>query len=571
MRTRSLLLGSAVLVVTGALLAPAGASGSSRPFVMRDVRASVADIPLGHVHYPVDGDHAQPDTQIEPSIAVNPANPANAVAVFQEDRIDSGGDAGNGFATTFDHGKHWIHGYLPGLTPKTGGTFERASDAVVAWGADPAQKGHYLVYANSLVFDQDTHNGMPSGMAVNVSKNGGRTWSKAVILEQDGLGGLNDKNWIVADNGTGVGHTTGRVYVVWDRVAPMVYTYCDKGCDKLSNWANASTKNDTFYTFGATAGIGSYPLVLPNGDLGIVYQTDAAGTPPIKVTDQPDFAPNELQYAVAAGAGSVVWPAPLPFPQEGFGISANKSTCCAQQRAGTLPSAAVDQKTGRIYVAWEDSRHRSDGLNDILVSSSTNGVVWSSPVKVNKDRGDSHVNHWDAMIDVGPDSTVHVAYRQRLEKDGLSPFVDTYYQRSTDAGLKWSTPLRVNIHERADVRYAAFSRGGAFLGDYNQIAAASDGTAYVVHHESLPRYKGERCNCSFGSGNGHQHQYTYVGVIGPALPRKSGHSAGGLGSPTMAPLRTGGAVPEVLGAGAVLLALGLALRRRPRRFALSAP
>src|SRR5437763_339008 len=67
-----------------------------------------------------------------------------------------------------------------------------------------------------------------SGMAVNVSKDGGRTWSKAVVLEQDGLEGLNDKNWLVADNGTGVGHTAGRVYVVWDRIAPLVYSYCDK-------------------------------------------------------------------------------------------------------------------------------------------------------------------------------------------------------------------------------------------------------------------------------------------------------------------------------------------------------
>src|SRR4051794_13501123 len=94
-------------------------------------------------------DYIQPDTQIEPSIAVNPANPKNAVAVYQEGRIADGGDATNGFATTFDGGKTWKYGEIPGLTiyPGQGGTLERASDAVAAFGPNNT------VYANSLVFD----------------------------------------------------------------------------------------------------------------------------------------------------------------------------------------------------------------------------------------------------------------------------------------------------------------------------------------------------------------------------------------------------------------------------------
>src|SRR3982750_3506819 len=94
-------------------------------------------------------DYIQPDTQIEPSIAVNPANPLNAVAVYQEGRIADGGDATNGFATTFDGGASWAYGELPGLTtyPGQGGLMERASDAVVAFGPNNT------VYANSLVFD----------------------------------------------------------------------------------------------------------------------------------------------------------------------------------------------------------------------------------------------------------------------------------------------------------------------------------------------------------------------------------------------------------------------------------
>jgi hypothetical protein len=74
--------------------------------------------------------------------------------------------------------------------------------------------------------------------------------------------------------------------------------------------------------------------------------------------------------------------------------------------------------------------------------------------------------------------------------------------------------LKVN-QVTTDVGYAAFSRGGAFLGDYNQLAVASNGRVYLVHSEAMAAYKGEPCNCSFSSGNGHQHQYTYVAVIQP--------------------------------------------------------
>jgi len=524
-------LAAGFAVCAGLALAPASAGPSAAgPSLIRDVRASHADIPLGKVSYPIDGSHPQPDTQTEPSIAVNPANPKNAVTVFQEDRVDAGGDAGNGFATTFDGGKTWVHGYLPGLTRYTGGTFDRASDAVVTFGADPAQRGHYLVYANSLVFDDGSSpsgDSNQSGMAVNVSKDNGLHWSKAVILEQDGLAGLNDKNWIVADNGTGTGHTTGRVYVIWDRITPMVYTYCDKGCDQLSNWANATTNNGTFYVYNGQPGIGSYPLVAPDGSLDVIFQGDFGGPPGLQNPpgEQPDMAiaGSQLQIAIAKGAGAVPWPAPLTFAPTSTGIAANDSNPVGEQRAGTLPAAAVDPKTGRLYVAWEDGRFRTDGLNDIVFTTSTDGVTWTPPARVNHDPVNDHVDHWNAMIDVA-NGVVHVGYQQRLEKQGtptersahgFSPYIDTYYQESKNNGATWSTPLRVN-KIRADVGYAAYSRGGAFLGDYNQLAVASNGRVYLVHNVAMAAYKGEPCNCSFHTGNGHQHQYTYVAVIQPA-------------------------------------------------------
>jgi len=121
-----------VLALTG----PAVARADTVPTLIHDVRTG--SDPLGSkvpaAPDPIQ-DYVQPDTQAEPSIAVNPANPLNVVTAYQEGRIADGGDATNGFATSFDGGATWTSGELPGLTtyPGQGGVFQRASDAVVAF------------------------------------------------------------------------------------------------------------------------------------------------------------------------------------------------------------------------------------------------------------------------------------------------------------------------------------------------------------------------------------------------------------------------------------------------------
>ena len=94
-RLLPLVLGGALALLVAA---PAGAAyAPGGPVVLRDNMASqmklVPPPPTG-----ANGLHPQviePDTEIEPSIAVNPANPLNAVAVFQEGRVDGGGDETN--------------------------------------------------------------------------------------------------------------------------------------------------------------------------------------------------------------------------------------------------------------------------------------------------------------------------------------------------------------------------------------------------------------------------------------------------------------------------------------------
>jgi hypothetical protein len=507
--TISLLLAAAVLA------APAAAQ--TAPTLVRDVKTGMWKGGTRDASAPV-ADYVQPDTEIEPSIAVNPNDPNNAVAVYQEGRIDSGGDATNGYATTFDGGRTWQYGELPGLTtfPGQGGSFDRASDAVVAFGPDN------LVYANSLVFDSET-DATRSGITVNVSKDGGRTWSPPVAFQDDNVGGTNDKNWIVVDNGDGPGHHKGRVYVVWDRVAPIVYDYCDHDCDQLANWLPTLQTIDPVAFPGQ--GLGAYPVVTDDGGLAMAL-TMLGGALPVSpfVTDQPEPEEYEglaTQQAImlAPGAGSTPWPAPLawtPPAQVAFSETRGQP---AQRGPEGIPSLTVNRKTGTLHYVWDDGRGR-EHANDVVISSSTDGgATWSKPAPVNPGPRDDFVDHYGATIDSGSDGTLHVAYRVRDEAEPFSPYIDSYYQESKDDGKTWSAPLKVN-RKPSDMRYGAFSRSGTFEGDYDQIASMG-GSTYFVRCQGAPAAKGEPfpldpadTTMSFVDENrGHQHQSCYVSLI----------------------------------------------------------
>ena len=502
----------------------APSASTPRPTLVQDAKTGSDPIVGGPTSGGADSiqDYIQPDTEIEPSIAVNPKNPKNVVTVFQDRRIADGGDATNGFSTSLDGGKTWTTGTLPGLTnyPGQGGVFERASDAVVAFGPDGT------VYANSLVFDFNANNGLRSGLTVNVSKDGGRHWSPPVYIADDMIGGLNDKNWIVVDQSDAPGHHKGRVYVVWDRIAPVLYDYCDHDCDKLANWL------PDFQTIPAVAfagqGIGSYPVIQKDGGLGIVLDALSGGVPMPSGTDELEVEPGSEQvvYLAAPAAGSTPWPAPLAFlPPVKIATNFSNGTP-AQRGSDGLPAAAIDPASGTIYAAWDDGRYRTDNTNDAVVSRSfDNGLHWTLPQRVNPGSTIDHVDHYAVGVAVGAGGTVHVSYRQRDESSHgplYTPVIDTYYQESVDGGSTWTTPLKVN-KVASNPWYGAFSRNGTFEGDYDQIASAG-GYTYIVRCQGASAYKGEPAPLvpnPNGSntlvlteeGKGHQHQATWVALV----------------------------------------------------------
>lgn len=506
------LVSAATLIVAGVVAsAPAAPSHSGaarkaafaaakrrhKPRVLRDKEAGVHNLDVTGVE--------QHDTTIEPSIAVNPENPKNAVACYQEGRVDAGGDQVNGCTATFDGGKHWTDSHLPGLTPDVGdGTYDRASDAVVAFG--PGN----VVYANSLVFDDTSGNGLRSAIVVNVSHDGGKTWGPMITVEGDQGGGLNDKNWITVDNSDAPGHHLGRVYVVWDRVAPVLVSYSD---DEGETWSPPSV-------IYSGQGIGTLPLVLPSGDLGIVFTTLAGGPAVRPPEGESQTDAEKLVYTFSAGAGTVPFPSALSFSPF-VTIDDDLSNGVRGQRASDgLPTADVDPTTGRIYVAWDDGRFRADNPtaspeNDIVYSYSDDGVQWTPAARVNPPRkpdkpSNNAIDRFNPMIGVGKNGVVHIAYLKRREgasQADFSPFVDTYYQQLKKGKTKWSKPLRVNRFH-SDTRFAAFSRNGAFFGDYNQVAVTGSWT-YIVRCEGHRQFATEQATFPPQV----HHQRTWIAIV----------------------------------------------------------
>lgn len=461
------------------------------PSVVRDVQAAIHEMKVEPPQ--------QADTTTEPSISVNPENPLNVVAVYQAGRIDAGCAQTNGYAVTFDGGKTWDYGPFPKLTTANGGTYPKASDPVVAFGPDN------VVYMNHLMCSGGTEN----DLAFSVSKNGGKTWGKPIMVPVERTLPLDDKNWITVDNSDAFGHHKGRLYLVWDNVAPVVAMYSDDG---------AQTWNGPFVIYPGQ-GIGTVPLVMPNGDLAVVYNTLASAQPAVHQdpysTDPQNVRTLSKQIiSVAHGAGLVPTGGPLVFAPPTT-VDAWRGRDARQQRAAEdLPTAAVDPKSGRIYVAWGDNRFREDIVNDIVITHSDDGgLTWSGVRRVNPGKKNDHLEHFTPAIEVGKDGIVRVSYRTQQQNASanileFSPFVDTYYQQSSDEGKTFSSPLRLNRGFRSDVRFATYSRNSAFYGDYSQIAVTGS-WAYVVRCESFRLHANEPA--SFPPKV--HHQRVFVAVV----------------------------------------------------------
>jgi hypothetical protein len=393
---------------------------------------------------------SQHATEVEPDTF---AFGSTIVAAFQQGRFVSGGGAsGIGWATSTDAGASWVHGSLPGITTFAGdGPYDRATDPVVAY---DAKHGAWLVA--SLGKHQAT-----GTWDVLVSRSAdGLAWGPPVTVALNPAHGSLDKPWVVCDDWS-TSSFYGHCYVQWTDFVGA-----------CSQHVQLSTSTDGGLTWGAVetpantaSATGGQPVVQPNGTV-IVPITGGCNQNSLLVFGSVD--------------GGASWSAirhvtPIRRHVVAGGLRGGKYV---------LPSAEVDG-TGRVYVAWQDCRFRRNcRSNDIVFSTSTDGVNWSAVRRIPIDPVGSTVDHFIPGLAVdrstsGAGAHLGVAYHfyPQTDCDVSTCQLDVGFVASTDAGATWGAPTQLAGPMRLSWLANA---GGAMVGDYISTSFASDGKAYPV-------------------------------------------------------------------------------------------
>jgi hypothetical protein len=343
---------------------------------------------------------SQHATEVEPDTF---AFGATIVSAFQVARIFGGGGADIGFSTSSNGGKNWSSGLLPGITVFEGGsTFTAASDASVAYDA-----AHAMWLISSLAI------GTSIQVIVNRSPDG-INWGHPVVVAATGSP---DKNWIVCDN-TASSPFYGHCYVEWDDPSSADLIEMNTSNDGGMTWGRSLN------TGNQDVGIGGQPLVQPNGTvivpiLGISATTDSI-------------------VAFSSTNGGVSWSnavtvATISDHGEAGGL-----------RSPSLPSAEIDG-AGTIYVVWSDCSFRANcAANDLVMSTSSDGLTWSAPVRIPIDPITSTVDHFIPGLAVDPatsGSTAHLTltyYYYPVSNCGAVCQMDVGFVSSQDGGLTWT-------------------------------------------------------------------------------------------------------------------------------------
>jgi len=367
----------ACLAVLAVALSACSGGGSSSPLTTPST-PSTPQNPVGPNLIQISSDPytvgpGQHATEVEPHMI---ANGSTLVAAFQTGRIPNGGGTDIGWATSADGGNTWTHGFLPGLTTGEGtGPYDAASDPVVAYDAR-----HAIWMIASLPLSATF-----STPAVVVSRStDGLSWQNPVSVNANSPG--SDKNWIVCDPWPSSPYY-GNCYLEWDDTMNLGQIRMSSSTDGGVTWGPALSAANF------AEGIGGQPLVQPNGTVIVPFELFTGSN-------------SSGMAAFSFSDGGASWTAPATISNVQFHGDAGGI------RSGALPSAAVDG-AGTIWVVWEDCRFRANcSTNDLVYSTSSDGVTWSSVIRIPIDDVSSAVDHFIPGIGIDPGTagaTAHIA------------------------------------------------------------------------------------------------------------------------------------------------------------------
>jgi hypothetical protein len=376
---------------------------------------------------PLSGTGAQHATEAEPDSF---SWGAKVVASFQVGRYSDGGAQAIGFAVSSDAGRTWRHGLLPGLT--AGGSFPRASDPAVAY---DARHGLWLIVTLAIG---------PSDSALLVSRStDGLHWGAPVTVARKPNGSegiLFDKEWIVCDNGA-ASPFRGRCYVSYSDIENLRLA-TQFSADGGASWSAAVGSPDGTGRRGIqdpSGAPGPQPLVLPSGTVVVpLYDGDRL-------------------VAVRSTDGGASFSPAIPIAPSTFHHS-------LALRSAALPSAEIGAD-GTIALVWPDcGLRRGCSANDLLLSKSADGLVWSPPAKIPLGSGNQVI----PGIAADPARPGRLALAYYTESAGK---LRVGFVSSRDGGSTWTRPLSLSPERMPFSRIAR--AGAAMVGDYISTSFAN--------------------------------------------------------------------------------------------------
>ncbi|HEV3215164.1 MAG TPA: Ig-like domain repeat protein [Vicinamibacterales bacterium] len=140
-------------------------------------------------------------------------------------------------------------------------------------------------------------------------------------------------------------------------------------------------------------------------------------------------------------------------------------------RSNTSPALAVDNSSspysGDIYLVYSNNDN-NDGADIVFQKSTDQGLIFSAPVKINSRPGTDRAQ-WFPWVTVDSSSgRVYVFYYDEgIAADG--DLTETTYQHSDDGGTTWSKPMPLT--DRPFHAGYGNDTGQPNIGDYNQATA----------------------------------------------------------------------------------------------------
>lgn len=362
----------------------------------------------------------------------------------------NGGSTNIGWATSTDGGSSWTNGFLPGTTKTVKGLYDRVENPSVAY---DAAHGTWIITYNAFISSNSI------AILASLSTNGGTSWSNPVTIDTSSTEDL-DKSWGACDT-TSTSPYYGHCYVEFHD-------------ERLSNLVELSTSIDGGQTWGAPlstansyAGFNGHPLVQPNGTV-IVPVNSPVSTP----------HGNLKIMAFTSTDGGASWGSTVTV------ASTRSHTIGGSLRSLHIFSAGMDA-SGNVYLVWEDCRYESScTANDLVMTTSADGVHWTAVTRIPIDAVGSGIDHFIPALAVDPTtsgSSAHLAlvyyYLPVANCDTTTCQLDVGYVSSSDGGTTWSASTQ--LAGPMNVTWLTSTVWGYMTGDYITVSY-SGGLAFPI-------------------------------------------------------------------------------------------